>query len=288
MTAFKAGRGGYRIGGTVNDRCTQVLKDGIPKPALLGWAKKFTTLAAIIDHHTIGDMLDGCELVSDPATLHARIKQAKDEIKQRKKNGDPDPHPDEGLVRVYNHLWNAPDRMRDHAADRGTLIHAIAEAHIEGRPLPDFTDEELPYALAFEAFLTEWEPEFIEVETTVYDPDLCVAGTFDALAVIEGEHFVLDWKSSKDIYPEVALQLAFYMHAPTIVRADGTTEPFNHPRDRAGAVHLRPDGTFDLIPMGDQPEDYTGFLSALNVARWAKSVDGWQPTPAVRERKAAA
>lgn len=285
MTAFKAGRGGYKIDGTVNDRCTQVLKDGIPKPALVGWAKKFTTLAAIIDCHTIVADLEGVDLVSDPAALHQRVLDAKVEIKKREKAGDPTPHPDAGLVKVYNRLWWAPDRMRDHAADRGTLIHAIAEAHIEGRPLPDFTDEELPYAAAFEDFLTDWQPEFLAVETTVYDPDLCVAGTFDALALIDGEAWVLDWKSSSAIYPEVALQLAFYMNAPLIVDADGSTRPFEWRRDRAGAVHLRPDGTYALVPMGDQPDDYRGFLSALNVARWVKSVDGWTPTPAVRDAK---
>ncbi len=251
MTAFKAGRGGYRIDGVTHDRCTAVV-GALPKPWLGAWSAKMVAQAAV----------DNLDLIT------AIAKQ----------------NPEEAVRWLKGKPWE----KRDKAAVRGTLVHEIAECYVEGRPLPDFTDEELPYAEAFEAFVQDWSPRFVEVETTVYDPRLRVEGTFDSLAVIDGEHWLLDIKTSSGVYAEYMIQLAFYMAAPLIVRPDGATEPFSHPRDRAGVVHLREDASYDLIELDCGPESLRVFEAALAVQRWAKSVERWEPTPMLTTKEKAA
>jgi len=52
--------------------------------------------------------------------------------------------------------------------------------------------------------------EIIETEKTLIHFDLGYAGTCDAVAIINGTKYIIDWKTSKSIYPEYALQLAAY------------------------------------------------------------------------------
>jgi len=52
--------------------------------------------------------------------------------------------------------------------------------------------------------------EVIETEKTLVNFQYGFAGTCDAVAIINGTKYIIDWKTSKDIYPEYALQLAAY------------------------------------------------------------------------------
>ena len=106
--------------------------------------------------------------------------------------------------------------VSDEAKDIGSEIHNIIEQYIKsGRDaVGDMRDE---VENAFIAFL-EWEEMFIdkwiESEKNVFDPDICYAGTMDAIAQFkDGRIVAIDFKSSKGFYDGYDMQIAAYRAA---------------------------------------------------------------------------
>jgi hypothetical protein len=77
---------------------------------------------------------------------------------------------------------------------------------------------------------------------------------------------VVDWKTSKSVYPSVALQMAAYAGAETILSPDGTSAPMPHV-DGAAVLHIGPDG-WSLKPVHIGPEVFATFLHLREVFAW--------------------
>ena len=139
-------------------------------------------------------------------------------------------------------LGKAHEKTRDAAADFGTAFHSVVEAAgtgdwgaLKDLPLhPEFWTS----VKHFKSWAEANRPVWLRNEFVVYHPELKVAGQVDALAEIQGQTWLIDVKTSKNIYaPEYALQLAAYKYAPLIARADGGSEPM--PKiDRCGILHV--------------------------------------------------
>lgn len=222
---------------------TTIIGLGVPKPALFHWAA-FEAAQCAVDNI--------------PALVQARGAEARKEMR--------------------TWIQHAAERKRDTAADLGTLIHALLEARILGQPTPPLTDEEQPWVEAFDRFLNDWQPEYEATELTVANPEKGYAGTLDAIARIPalcGQEVVLaDYKTGKNVYPEVGLQLAAYRRCPV-----GWTRPAGievaPPASTAGAViHLRPkhmpNGTargYSVRRVLTTDDVYEAFLAAQVIAR---------------------
>ncbi len=100
---------------------------------------------------------------------------------------------------------------RDKAGDIGTLVHAIIEARLNDKPQPLPEDEAA--ARAVKAFL-RWEKQnkiqILEQETQLVSEEYGYGGTLDAVGFVDGEHILLDWKTSKGVYKNYLLQLGAY------------------------------------------------------------------------------
>src|SRR5690606_18036550 len=103
-------------------------------------------------------------------------------------------------------LKGAPWRKSTRAADRGTTIHDYLHARAQGVEPPELEGDAARYQKAADQFLDDYQPEFLYTEATVFGDGY--AGTFDFMAVIDGVTVLGDYKTSKDLYPEIALQLA--------------------------------------------------------------------------------
>lgn len=138
----------------------------------------------------------------------------------------------EGAIRA---LKGSPWQKRDEAADLGTHVHDQIEARILGQT-PAAPPADVAQRVAyFDAFCDDYQPAFEAAEATVYNRAAGYAGTLDSIAVIGGERFIIDVKTTKSgVYPEHALQLAAYAHAEFIGAPDGTEVPL--PNIQAGAV----------------------------------------------------
>lgn len=197
-------------------------------------------------------------------------------------------------------LKGAADRHRDAAAEKGTAVHGQAEQVVltyareaarltlEGVDLEPWPDEIAGWQPGFVGWINDYQPEFLAAEATVFNHTEAYAGTLDTIVRLTfGDperlrlgllfpclferpwlNVIVDFKTGRDIFPEVALQLAPYARGEFIGLPDGrTTIPL--PAVDAGAVlHLRADGTyrFEFVDIGDRIFD--AFRYAREVYRF--------------------
>ena len=103
-------------------------------------------------------------------------------------------------------------KTSEKALDTGTQVHDAIEHYIKtGRDLSGELSEQVQNG--FLAFL-EWESknhvQWLKSELTLYSTQYGYAGTCDAIAVINGFKYLIDFKTSKAIYDEYRMQLAAY------------------------------------------------------------------------------
>lgn len=164
-------------------------------------------------------------------------------------------------------LKGVPDAIRDTASARGIRIHSAIQARLTGRPVPMLaTDEERQCMDRALRFLAAWGLEVQGVEVTVWSDRNQYAGTLDIYGTRNGERWLLDWKTGTDAYVEHAIQVATYQGARWA--AIGGRRVKWGPIDRAGIVHVRPDGC-TLFPV-------VGHRALLDVFEALRVVYDWQ------------
>jgi hypothetical protein len=238
-----------------NISVTSAIKGGLPKPYLIGWAAKVTAECAVDRYSLLGQMIEGD---SERAAID----------------------------------WLKQARFRDMAekADRGTIVHAAIESYLAGNPIDkeavkeQLREARVPVKLhrsAFNmiegvrAFLDDFEPEVLLSEATVYSRTHQYAGTLDILGrVTVGKSrvpAVIDIKTSKRIYDEVALQLVGYARADFVGLLDGTEQPFplrkGEKVEYGIVVRPKPSGGYEHAVFGLSDELFERYLAILAVAR---------------------
>jgi len=103
-------------------------------------------------------------------------------------------------------LKGSPWSRSKRAADRGTDIHGYLEALLNHWEVEELSADAEPYRDAADAWVLAHDIEVIETEVTLFHP--LYAGTADFVARVDGRLTIGDFKTSKAIYPEAALQLA--------------------------------------------------------------------------------
>lgn len=224
---------------------TTIIGGGVPKPALLPWGIKSVAEGAVAERAVLDAMLEKCETPDECA------------------KGDFCGTCDQAI----RWLKGIPYAKRDKAADLGSYLHAATEAYVLGKPFPKWPVLVKPRMDAFVQFLADYEPVYEATEASVYNRTERYAGTLDAIATIGGAKILLDMKSGKAVYPEVALQLAAYRYAEFIGLPDGSEAPM-HKVDGCAALHLSPQGTYELIEVQAGPDELKFFLYAREVFRW--------------------
>lgn len=257
---------------------TTILGEGIPKPALIGWA------ARVVAEHAV-DNIDGVHAI-------ARSDRA-------------------GAVK---YLTDSRFRTTSEAAARGSELHRIAESYALGQPIEP-PDHLARYVDQFTRFLGDHAPKYIASEAPVFNAAYRYAGTLDAIVELDGKTCVLDMKTtpkgpgerSRPPWPEVALQLTAYSRADFLairgakqmtgqrggrryyaLEDDHEVEPL--PRiDGAFALVISPED-YRLVPARIDDTVWNTFLYVREVARWSletsKTVLG-EPVTATARRAAA-
>jgi hypothetical protein len=165
----------------------------------------------------------------------------------------------------------APWRETQAKAARGTLIHDLASRLVAGQEV-DVTDEVRGHVDSYLKFCDDWQLQELLVEVPVGAGgarNRAYAGTLDLVAVLsqtfdDAETWILDIKTGKGVYPEVALQLAAYRYAEFYADEQGQPQPLPH-IDRAGVVHLHDHG-YDLYPVEAGRAEFLTFQYAQQVA----------------------
>lgn len=240
---------------------TNALSVGCAKPALVPWAAKIVAEEAI-------DQL--------PILTH------------RLRTEDPET--------VRKDLSKSVTVARDKAADMGSRVHALAEAHVLGVELPheDGDEDCAPFTEQLLRFFTDFDVDLqrdVEAtELTVAYPSLGYAGTLDLLVrlPLDGHIpgsttkrvddpakrglFLVDYKSSltraaTSVYGEYALQLTALRKAREAWMPDGEIVPVPKGIVGTAVLNLRR-RTYELIPLPSGDAEWTAFQGCLAIAKW--------------------
>jgi len=107
------------------------------------------------------------------------------------------------------------NRVRDEAAAWGTLIHEACYDLINGEvvDVSEWEDAKaIKKLLGFKRWYEETQPHITSIELAVTDGH-AIAGQLDLVADIGGVTWVLDLKTSGDVYPSHHIQVAAYREA---------------------------------------------------------------------------
>jgi hypothetical protein len=124
------------------------------------------------------------------------------------------------------------------ASEEGTQVHEMIEAYLNGEELKFLEHGRPMYApnvwqmfLRFVEWWEEYNPTLIEVEVHLFSDELKVAGTCDLVCEIDGELWVIDFKTSNHLQTTYDLQTAMY--------AKCFEECFGKKVDRTGILWLK-------------------------------------------------
>lgn len=156
-----------------------------------------------------------------------------------------------------------PEWRREETALRGTYAHKATELYDLDRLNWETLDPKLePYVNAWLAFRYASDVEILEIEQRVAHPILWYAGTFDRVAILNGQLTVLEIKTTAGS-PEAwwGLQTAAYQQAYNL------DKPKADQARRRVSVQLRPDETYVLTEWSD-PHDVSVFNAFLSTRHY--------------------
>jgi hypothetical protein len=125
--------------------------------------------------------------------------------------------------------WDEAEAAKQAAGDKGSRVHLAIEKILNGEEFridtkvedksrstetdaafADLTYEELLCVKSFIDWRNEAKPEIIATETTVFSDIHGYAGTVDCVCRIDGVPYVIDFKTSKQVWKEYELQVSAY------------------------------------------------------------------------------
>jgi hypothetical protein len=233
----------YKVGDEVIPNATKIL-DIISKPALVPWALKVG--ADWLEKNFFYD-----EDASSKKTSVYKSRMALEPLLK-------------GIKSAYR------SKSRD-ALNIGSLTHEWVEGAINWKidggeiPMMPQQEEAVNAIRAFQGWVGENVVEWLSSEEKIFHRKYKYAGTVDARAVINGEYCVIDWKTSKRVYPEYHLQVAAYAKAIEDI----------HGKPVDATYILRCDketGKFEAVRSTEIDENFQAFMAAKTLYQRMKKI----------------
>lgn len=124
----------------------------------------------------------------------------------------------EEIIPVIEEAVRQHQHKKEEAASIGGMVHAYAEAFAlavigkkEVPRVPEDADERVRAGInAFLNWFVSNDVQFLHAEKLVYSPTHGFAGLVDAVANVNGQRTLIDYKTSKGVYTEMRYQVAAY------------------------------------------------------------------------------
>ncbi|CAM5363044.1 hypothetical protein GCM10010329_85030 [Streptomyces spiroverticillatus] len=186
----------------------------------------------------------------------------------------------EGAVDYLRHAHSRYTKLR---AGIGSDAHDLFERMIRGEAIGRVHPDLEPYRAGFAEFLDAVRPELVSAEDIAWSDEHQYAGSFDAILRVrlsedgtpdhengEWHTLIVDWKTSKSAYPDVALQMSAYANADRMISPDGTSEPMPE-LDGAAVLHITPEG-WTFKPVRVDREVFDVFLTLRRIFEWDRGL----------------
>ena len=170
-------------------------------------------------------------------------------------------------------IASAGNNYRDKAAQLGTDVHALADSHIRGEPMPpDLTDG---VRHRVEAYAKWWESAGWTIrasEAMVINPQMQYGGTLDLYAYDRDHRSVLaDIKTGAGVYKEAVLQETAYGDATYIETEQGFFAMT--PPDRYVILHVTTTGVREIeLNVGNL--ERLAWAACRDLYDWAQTMKG--------------
>lgn len=231
----------YWLDGKPVTGATTLIGGGIPKPALVNWAAK--QVAEFVD--------------ANPEEV-ARLRDTPD------------------LVRS---LAAVPQQKKETAGLRGTQIHDLGERYLAGEDIGEAMAHHEAEVMGLVEFIEDLDLQPLVVEKSLANRAHWYAGRVDFIGTSKrlhgGRPVLIDWKTSRGVYGETALQTAAYARAEFWV--DDEDPDTEHPLPEVVATyvaHIQASGT-TLYPLATSrkqiDEHFRDFQAAMYTAKRAKA-----------------
>lgn len=190
----------------------------------------------------------------------------------------------ETAVEALKDLKSRAEVVWGMAADRGTQVHTLADAHSLGLPLPEAPPEVHAFFKQYLRFLKDFgvdvDRDVVASEASVVNRTVGYAGTMDTLISLRTRSYtgtrlgLVDVKTSTKsarlkLYPEHPMQLAALRHGEMIWLPNGMEEPMPY-AEQCWILNLRPNG-YALMPVEAGAQEFAAFKAALALTRFLHS-----------------
>jgi hypothetical protein len=180
--------------------------------------------------------------------------------------------PDDDAVKL---LKGIPWSRAKSSADRGTDAHSYAEDRMTlGLPPNAVTNEAKNVDAIIEQLLQRGFKLF-DTEVTMWNESAGYAGTCDLIGAMNDEIWLLDWKTSKAVYADMALQLAAYRWCDWYMPNRGNAKVQLRNEDgspkiqRAAILWVPKEGKGDIVEMKVGADEYDAVLAARKLWQWS-------------------
>lgn len=176
--------------------------------------------------------------------------------------------------------WDQAEAIKQAAGNKGSKVHNAIGMYLSGErvkiddkflnhdsgQLEELTVEEYDCLVSFvHWYATLKNPKILASEITVFNDIEGYAGTVDCLMEIDNELWLIDFKTSQQIWPEYEIQVSAYKHATLPVEGS--------PRLGILQIGYRKNGkNYKFTEIKDK---YLLFLAAKQI--WANETEGEKP-----------
>ena len=218
---------------------------------------------------TLSQVID--RAITDHDLIEQMLKRPK---RTRERNRDANV-----LIEVGKHLRRAATEERDLAGDRGTRAHDAIDVGLK----PGQVDTDL---FGYVAQYWDWRDtmgaKVLWQERQVWNLTYGYAGTADALVLLpDGRIVCVDWKTSKGVYLDHAIQLIAYGMGEFVGENDVVDKQATDLLQQASTLailHLS-EHEWEWLEVRADPVIFQAFLGSLSFAKFLHAMQGTRSTP---------
>jgi hypothetical protein len=184
------------------------------------------------------------------------------------------------------YIAGAARRYTEVRSKLGSRAHDVFERLMAGEHVDYVHSDIVNHVKHFRQFLEAVNPELVRAEDVAWSYEHKYAGSFDAILRIWVEAggptgvritpdrsgtpilVMVDYKTSKSTYPDVALQLAAYRYADVIIDPDGNEEPMPA-IDSAAVLHVT-DDQWSFKGVRADRQVFDSFLTLRKTFDWVR------------------